>query len=899
MRRWAKRLAFVSLLIAGLYAALYLLPANVFLGTSIGQRLLSRNPQRLRVEWASARSLWPGEVEVRGLRIDGDAARIRWAVRVDRGQGRIDLPGLLSRRFQVSGFEGTGVAARVDRHPPVPRTAKRRRSPWTLRMEGARVAGLRALEYGPLRLTGDGRAAGSFSAVIGRQVRVDLERMEMTDGHLLARGRTIARGLSLRAGLRLGPYSPRRHPGAAGFDFLSGALQASGAMEEVPVLRRIAGASTGPPRPGRLAVDVRVKRGAFVPGSRVELAPPVPVGSPVAATAAVVRTPAGPRLRVDADLEGFTLHRRDGPPILTSESLRANALTTELRLSRLIGQARDLRRGQTSAGWTLPAEVSVRGLRLTVPGRRASLEVTAGEARGRIDLPALLRREVLLDGVTGTEAHLRVAPEAPGPRPARTPAAGRSSWAVQSTATRFDGSCDAELGTLRLQGGLRAAGDLSWKDGLLTLDLGTVTLKEGRLLRAAEPLAREVDLAGALRFGPYAPRRPGFSWIGELSGAFEGRAKTEIPALQRLSGSPGPDARLTLDLRLDRGVLRSGTRMHLLQSPMTVTASVPNGEKALHLQADLPNFTIRRRTGRPLLTAEALQATTEIPHLHLASLLGLGQSLGGGGEGGRPPGAGDWERGREGWGKSAHEGAERGRPAPLAGWGLSPAEIHARALRLTIPGERSSMELTAGAGHGKLDLPALFQREARFAGLSMTGSRLRLLPGTGEPPERPVARPGDPPLWKAELADSRLTGDCQVDLGGFGFTSSLQAAGDLTWSGEALAVQRAGVELAGGLLSRDGETVAQDMSLMADAGSPPSIPPRWRGSARCGSSPGIGSSAAPSLPWASCAPTSRRRAGCRWTAAAAWTRISTSTAAGCCRGAAFRCVRRSCVPSTC
>lgn len=564
MQTWAKRIVVGLIVLAGLYVLLYLLPANLLLQNP---GLFVRNPDRLKIDWGSAWSLRPGQIEVRKLRIDGRTRRIRWSIVADEGRGRVVLTALLGRKFIVRGFEGRGVEARVARDPDAaagrpPAATKRRRSPWTIQLDGVRLAEIRALEYGPLRLDGKGRATGAFRLVLRTEAQVELQGLEMGGGRLLAKGRPMAENVKLRSAFQLGPYAPRRHPGIAGLDFLSGNLTLSGALADLPGLRR--GAGPAPTSPGRLALDLRVEKGALLPGSRAEIAPPSGEGSRMVVLGSVVRAGTRARLRLEAHAKGFQLRRADGrPPFLESDVLHVTAAASEVRLSRLFAKARQVRSGGPTAA--LPGEVRGERLRLTFPGRRASLEISAAKGAGRIDLPALLRREVRLDGVKAEGAHLRLTPGLPPPQ--KKAASQRGRWSAQLADLQLEGDCEVALSDFRVDGKLRAAGGLSWGGGKLAIDGTSLDFLDGRLQAQGETVAHGLALQGKVGLAPLALAETKGRAILRL---ISGQAKVDgslaslaflKPYLAKASWlTLDGDGTLHADVLLDHGRLLRGSR---------------------------------------------------------------------------------------------------------------------------------------------------------------------------------------------------------------------------------------------------------------------------------------------------------------------------------------------------
>ncbi|HEX5759333.1 MAG TPA: hypothetical protein VF121_09075, partial [Thermoanaerobaculia bacterium] len=187
MSRTAARRLLLGLALA---AAGYLLAANLFLNTPLGEWAVNRRPERVRLAWDSAWSLWPGHVAMRGLEVGGRQRRVQWWVGVESGRARLDLPRLLRRELRLAGVRAEGVRSRTvwrrdDGKPSPPRRPGRRR-PWRVTLDGIEIAGLRELRAGPLRIEGNGSAAGSLRFVAGRQVEARLERLALRGGPLRA-----------------------------------------------------------------------------------------------------------------------------------------------------------------------------------------------------------------------------------------------------------------------------------------------------------------------------------------------------------------------------------------------------------------------------------------------------------------------------------------------------------------------------------------------------------------------------------------------------------------------------------------------------------------------------------------------------------------------------------------
>ena len=300
VRSWARRLVAGAVLLA----ALYLLAANLFLLPSVGPSLISRRPERFRLGWQSAWSVWPGEVRFRGLEIRGNQPRVRWWITAEQGTARIDLAALLRREVRIEHLRAAGVRSQTDRKRAVRSAA----GGWSGDGAGSAASTL----DGPARTRraepGPGARLRSAAPPGGRPDRRELPDRPAAGGgargyacwpcrpaRLLVRGSEAARDVAVDAELRLGPYAPRQHRGIAGFDFLTGHLTAEGKVAELPILRRIGPAEAAAAGPGTLAIDLRVEKGRLVPGSRLRF-----------------EAPGGARLGISGEVAGDRLRPRRG-----------------------------------------------------------------------------------------------------------------------------------------------------------------------------------------------------------------------------------------------------------------------------------------------------------------------------------------------------------------------------------------------------------------------------------------------------------------------------------------------------------------------------------------------------------------------------------------------------------
>ncbi len=827
MRKWLQRLLLAIALLAGLY----LLAANAFLNTPVGSWALNRRPERLRIDWTAAWSLLPGRVDVRGLEIHGSNARMAWSLEVDRGGGWIDLPGLLGRRFRVRGFAGDGVRSSLVRKavgltPGKKAAAPRKRRGWTVRIEDVSLTGVREIGLGRFRLAGDGRVRGGVSLEIGGSFHLDNSSLEMAQGRLLLADQALARDLEVQLEARIAPYAPRQHPGVAGLDFINGTLRVRGLILEVPILSRAAGPPKGP---GQVAVDLRVDQGRLAAGSRIDIRSPRPLR-------VMLRVPREDQLLLEAETAGLAMGRRqDRPPFLRSDSLHLKAATSELRLSRLLATARALaphprplshphsqpagegslhpgssgaapfppspgglgvRVGEGGQGGegpaTLFADFRAENLRLTSASRTVSWEVAADRASGRIDLPALLRRQAVVEGLRGegvsgrVERKRRVVPEA-GQAP-------RRPWAVRIAGAHLTAVREVAVNGYRLAGDVAVEGGFNLDEqGMLTLDPTTLRTSAGHLEGPRGPIASALDVDAAARLGPYLPREhPGMAGLAFLSGSLQAQGRQDR----------GGGGDLDADLTLDRGRLLPGSRL-ALHTPVPAISSRPllvlgaveaaGGRPQLRLTAEARDVAIGGGRGRPpLLQSATARIDTTTAELRLDRLLVQAREL-------------------------------RGAPQPALSL---PGDLQVSQLRLSSATAEAVWQVTVEQGRGRIDLAALRRRQIVLDQVTGDGVSVWI------DPARPAAArsAGTRNPWSLALREARLTGIRSIAAAGDRLLGPGSIEGSLAFDPRSgLEVRRILFAVPAGRVESGGATVARRLSVRAEGRLDPLVPGQLHG----------------------------------------------------------------------
>ncbi len=76
---------------------------------------VNRHPEKIRFDWSSARSYWPGDLRVQGFQIRVILLTVQWSLSLERARAQVDFPALLDQRFLGRGLVAEGVVLHVRR----------------------------------------------------------------------------------------------------------------------------------------------------------------------------------------------------------------------------------------------------------------------------------------------------------------------------------------------------------------------------------------------------------------------------------------------------------------------------------------------------------------------------------------------------------------------------------------------------------------------------------------------------------------------------------------------------------------------------------------------------------------------------------------------------------------
>jgi hypothetical protein len=186
--RWAT-IARRAAVVVAVFALTYEVGANVALSSGAIASLVSRHPEKLRLEYSRARTFWPGRVHIEGFDLRGRDAKLEWELHIDAADVDLSLFALLRRRFHVATVVATGITFRVRfrleadaldadraaRMPPIdgfeavpirgvpPDIPEATGKPWTVDIQGVDARAVREVWIDAYRVAGLFGAKGGFT----------------------------------------------------------------------------------------------------------------------------------------------------------------------------------------------------------------------------------------------------------------------------------------------------------------------------------------------------------------------------------------------------------------------------------------------------------------------------------------------------------------------------------------------------------------------------------------------------------------------------------------------------------------------------------------------------------------------------------------------------------------
>lgn len=291
--------------IVSLYA-LYVVGLNVFLSTSLFEKVINQDPQTLLVTYERGWTIWPGTIHARRLSIRSSDSHVQFILRIERCTFDLSFVDLARKKFHPTRVEGSGVTfdarqridapaatpAYVDALPSIPGFERIPLKPagppdyaekwddrsyhlWTVHLEDVTAEDVRRIWVDTARFEGEARITGGFFLRPIRSVVVGPLHVEIRSGRTTVKELPIADPLAGTLDVHIRELDPRIVDGA---DLVHHVTVATDLRGRAPDLANVPRSLTGPARiagPADLRrVAVRVVDGTLAKDSHVDVVVP-------------------------------------------------------------------------------------------------------------------------------------------------------------------------------------------------------------------------------------------------------------------------------------------------------------------------------------------------------------------------------------------------------------------------------------------------------------------------------------------------------------------------------------------------------------------------------------------------------------------------------------------------
>ena len=325
--------------------ALYLILGNSLLRTQWLQQILSRKPS-LNISWKNGYTLFPGHVQLAGLKLEGNPRLTKWQVSAERAHGWINLFALPFKSFQAYGVDGEGVVSEIQRKTNPP--PKKHRPPgWKIGLHGLAVDRVNRLQFDQFLLECDGRVRGSAEFQVRGLIHMQELGIDFRHGNLTQKGSVIGSQLQLQVDAGLAPFKTGQYAPRAMWDLASGQVKIdaqitslgflSALLERAPWLALKGG--------GHLNGQLHLDKGRILAPSKIHIGD----GSiqahyldTVVAGKAIIQIKVDPdetpnKLVLEASISPFDILGIGGEPYIQGSGFQLTTETRNLQLSQPFG----------------------------------------------------------------------------------------------------------------------------------------------------------------------------------------------------------------------------------------------------------------------------------------------------------------------------------------------------------------------------------------------------------------------------------------------------------------------------------------------------------------------------------------------------------------------------------
>ncbi|MEO7068820.1 MAG: hypothetical protein ABI114_18065 [Rhodanobacter sp.] len=222
----------------------------------------------MQVHWSWAWTLWPGQIGVHALHVNGHARKLLWSVQGTSARGRILLTPLFHRELRFGPIQARDVTANIQ-----PTSVDNKPPPWSSRawhvtFDAVSTGSLQRATLGKVVIAGRGKGTVSFTHQLrGGATRVFPSRVDFADAqvryqqHLLLRHAKVGARFATDAFTHDQPAGWGKAERATGHPLLTGTT---------PALTGPAGATNFRLSEGQFNADLSFDHGALIPGGHLQ-----------------------------------------------------------------------------------------------------------------------------------------------------------------------------------------------------------------------------------------------------------------------------------------------------------------------------------------------------------------------------------------------------------------------------------------------------------------------------------------------------------------------------------------------------------------------------------------------------------------------------------------------------
>ncbi len=270
--------------------ALYLVALNIFLSSSLFEKVIDQDPETILITYERGWTVWPGTIHARRLSVRSSDSQVQFMLRVETCEFDVSLVDLVRKQFHVTRVVAAGVTfdARrridgpsatpevLDALPVIPgfeRIPFRLPGPpddkerwddryyhlWTVHLEDVTASDVRRIWVDGERFEGDARVTGTFYLKPIRVVEAGPVHVDIFAGTVRLEQRVVAETLTGTVDARLRPFDPRSAETAALLHHISVATELRGRSPDLANFPRELTApvrASGPAEVRRLALRI-------------------------------------------------------------------------------------------------------------------------------------------------------------------------------------------------------------------------------------------------------------------------------------------------------------------------------------------------------------------------------------------------------------------------------------------------------------------------------------------------------------------------------------------------------------------------------------------------------------------------------------------------------------------